>query len=403
MALGAVGGEDVHTRHRNGLRLLVAMVVAVSAVPAFAFTASAGPSSKADAVSATVNWTLATPAPFAGTRFDGEYVPSLRRVFFLGFRTTGDVTDGSVWYYDVPTNTYVDTGVNMRVPVSNYQISMLQDDHGLGLYIFGGRDANAQIVTTVQVFYPATNTVARILSDPFPGTTPSGCVSLPAMGVATLQNKAYVLGGVAFVANGCVADENSAQTWTFDPLAPAGTRWSQGPNLNMARGYITPAVLGRRIYAIGGDENIAGSLFASSIVEAWAPPSGGWNNAAIADLPTICDEAQAYGFRTGPLAGGVVLAGCGQWPNAVADTYFYNQAANTWSLVGAFNENRRNHAGALIPRGGRQIMYILGGYGEASGFIDPIFSQENGEGAPAGGSPVRAGTSAGARGSVPTS
>jgi hypothetical protein len=391
----------VHTRHLSGLRLLVAMVVAVSAVPAFAFTASAGSSSKADAVSATVNWTLRTPAPFAATRFDGQFVASLRRVYFLGFRTVGDATDGSIWYYDVPTNMYVDTGVDMRVPVSNYQISMLQDSRGLGLYIFGGRDANAQIVNTVQVFYPASNTAARITSDPWPGQTPSGCISLPGMGVATLGNKAYVLGGHAFVANGCVGDENSAQTWIFDPMAAAGTRWTQGPGLNMARGYITPAVLGRRIYAIGGTENVAGTLFATSIVEAWAPPAGGWNNAAIADLPTTCDEAQAFGFRTGPLAGGVVLAGCGQWPNAIPDTFFYDQAANTWSRVGAFNEVRRNHAGALIPRGGRQIMYILGGYGPPS-FVDPLFSQENGEGAPAGG-PVHGGSSSGASGGVPTS
>jgi hypothetical protein len=401
--LAPQGGEDVHTRHLNGIRLLLAMAVAVSAVPAFAITASAGSTSKADAVSQTVNWTLRTPAPFAATRFDGEYVPALRRVYFLGFRTTLDATDGSVWYYDVASNTYVDTGVDMPVPVSNYQISMLRDEIGVGLYIFGGRDAAAQIVDTVQVYYPQTNTATTVPTDPWPGTTsPTGCISLPAMGVATLQNRAYVLGGLAFLANGC-ADEASRQTWIFNPIAPAGTRWTQGPNLSLPRGYITPAVLGSRIYAIGGDRNQAGSLVAVPTVEAWAPPSGGWNDAAIADLPVACDEAQAYGFRTGPLAGGVVLAGCGQWSGAIPDTHFYDQAANTWSVVGAFNENRRNHAGALIPRGGRLIMYILGGYGEASGFIDPINSQENGEGAPAGG-PVRSGASSGAGGGgVPTS
>jgi hypothetical protein len=393
----------VNTRHLSSLRLLVATAIAVSAVSAFTVTASAGPRSKADAVSQTVNWTLRTPAPFAGTRFDGEYVSSLRRVYFLGFRTLGDVTDGSVWYYDVAANTYVDTGVDMRVPVSNYQISMLQDSRGLGLYIFGGRDATPTAIDTVQVYYPAGNTARTVPSDPYPGQTPSGCTTLPANGVATLQNKAYVIGGLGFSSLGCV-DENSAETWVFDPMAAPGTRWTQGPNLNVARGYITPTVLGRRIYAIGGDTNSAGTLFATSTVEAWAPPAGGWDDAGIADLPTICDEAQAYGFRTGPLAGGVVLAGCGQWPNAIPDTHFYDQATNTWSVVGAFNENRRNHAGALIPRGGgRSIMYILGGYGEASGFIDPIFSQENGEGAPAGG-PVRTGSSSGASGGgVPTS
>lgn len=394
----------MNTRHPNGLRLLLAMAVAVSSIAAFAVTASAAPSSKADAVSQTVNWQLRTPAPFAGTRFDGEYVPSLRRVYFLGFRTgPPDATDGSVWYYDVAASTYVDTGVDMQVPVSNYQISMLQDSRGLGLYIFGGRDTTPAAVDTVQVYYPAGNIARTVPSDPYPGQTPSGCTTLPANGVATLQNKAYVIGGLGFSSLGCV-DENSAETWIFDPMAAPGTRWTQGPNLNVARGYITPTVLGRRIYAIGGDTNSAGTLIPSMTVEVRNLPGGPWSDTAAADLPVACDEAQAYGFRTGPLAGGVVLAGCGQWPNAIPDTHFYDQATNTWSVVGAFNENRRNHAGALIPRGGgRFIMYILGGYGEASGFIDPIFSQESGEGAPAGG-PVRAGSSSGANGGgVPTS
>jgi hypothetical protein len=390
----------VNTRHLNGLRLLVATAITVSAVSAFAVTASAGPRTKADAVSQTVNWSLRTPAPFAGTRFDGEYVSSLRRVYFLGFRTLGDATDGSVWYYDVATNSYVDTGVDMPVPVSNYQISMLRDSRGVGLYIFGGRTATPAAVDTVQVYYPDFNRATIVATDPYPGQTPSGCTTLPANGVATLQNRAYVLGGLGFSSLGCV-DENSAETWIFNPMAPAGTRWTQGPDLNVARGYITPAVLGRRIYAIGGDTNSAGTLFPTATVEVWQPPTGGWNDAAIADLPTTCDEAQGFGFTTGPLAGGVVLAGCGQWPNAVPDTYFYDQAGNTWSLVGAFNENRRNHAGALIPRGSRLIMYILGGYGEDSAFIDPIFSQESGEGAPAGG-PVRSGSSSGGSGTVPT-
>jgi len=186
-------------------------------------------------------------------------VSATRRVYFLGFRTFTGATDGSVWYYDTASRTYTDTGIDMPVPVSNYGIAALNDATGLGFYIFGRRDANANIVTTVQVYYPATNTTAVITSDPWPGKTPSGCVSLPAMGVAAMGNKAFILGGASFSANGCL-DENSAQTWIFDPMAPAGSRWTQGGNLAVASGYITPAVLGGKVYAIGGDLNIGGAF-----------------------------------------------------------------------------------------------------------------------------------------------
>src|SRR4029079_5346616 len=121
---------------------------------------------------------------------------STKRVYFLGGRLADNSTSGEVWYYDVATKTYVDTGVAMPDPVSNYGIAALTDPTGDGLYIFGGRDSLGAIISNVQVYYPATNTTATISSDPWPGTTPLGCVSLPAMGVAKVGNNAYVLGGL---------------------------------------------------------------------------------------------------------------------------------------------------------------------------------------------------------------
>ncbi len=331
-----------------------------------------------------ITWTLGPRSPFSGTRFDGEYLPAVGRVYFLGFRTLADATDGSVWYYDVATGVYTDTLVDMPVPISNYQVAALRDANGLGLYTFGGRDATAVITDTVQVYYPATNTTAMLASDTFPGKTPAGCISLPAMGVAVVRNRAIVMGGLSFASTGCV-DDQSTETWVFDPLAPAGSRWTAGPPLNVARGYITPAVIGRRIFAIGGDTISAGSLFASATVEMWNFPVGGWNDAAVADLPVACDESQAFGFSSGALARMIVLAGCGQWPNAVPDSYTYDAVGNTWALSAPLNHNRRNHAGAVINVGGAQTLYILGGYGENSGFIDPIRTSETSPATPLGG------------------
>jgi hypothetical protein len=353
-------------------RFARALVVSIAAVfLCSGETALAGVSTQATGPAAPVGvkWKVGKPSPFAGTRFDGQFVVQNQRVYFLGFRQADDSTSGEVWYYDVLTKTYVDTGTVMPVPVSNYTIAPLDDANGYGLYIFGGRDASPAVVTTVQVYYPATNTARVVTSDPWPGTTPSGCVSLPATGVAVVNNLAYVMGGIGFTSIGCVADENSSQVWRFDPTAPAGKKWQQGPDLNVARGYITAAVLqgtGQRhrdaIYAIGGDINDAGSLTPQTVVEKYKIGWTAWKNRLTADLPEACDESQAFAFDTGPLANTITLAGCGQWPNALPDVLQYDRRADSWSIIGALNEARRNQAGASIGTADSPKLYLLGGY-----------------------------------------
>jgi hypothetical protein len=138
----------------------------------------------------------------------------------------------------------------------------------------------------------------------------------------------------------------------------------------MARGYVTPAVLqgtGPRhratIYAIGGDVNNAGTLEPQAIVERWKLGNTAWNDKRVADLPEPCDESQAFGFDTGPLAGTITLAGCGQWPNDLPDVLQYNVVQNAWSLVGSLNEARRNQAGTNIGTTDQPRLFVLGGYG----------------------------------------
>src|SRR5437870_5724881 len=131
------------SRYLYVLGLTVALALVLSAVPASA-VGRHGTTAKKPL--ASVTWAFGPSSPFSGTRFDGSYVASQNRVYFLGFRSvTGgiDTTDGSIWYLDVATSTYVDTTLDMPVPVSNYGIAALTDSHGLGLWIFGGRDANA--------------------------------------------------------------------------------------------------------------------------------------------------------------------------------------------------------------------------------------------------------------------
>lgn len=304
-------------------------------------------------------WLEYTPSPFNFWRFDAEYVTDTDRVYVLGGRLSDASTDGSIWSFTVGRpGSWAYTGITLDTPISNYDIAMLNDDNGLGLYVFGGRTEDGTMTTDVQVYYPVTNTVATILTDPWPGLADDQTVTFPG-GVAVANNKAYAFGG--FSGTGI-----SAQTWVFDPLAPAGSRWTQGPDLGMARSYIASATLvNRYVFAIGGDDWDGTQLIAQPIVEGLDTQNMGAGWRRLADLPPAssgiagCDENRAFGFGTS-----IFLAGCGQWnqvPSELADCFLYNALNNTWDSYPSLNQARRNHAGALYQRGNRSAFYVLGG------------------------------------------
>jgi hypothetical protein len=96
----------------------------------------------------------------------------------------------------------------MLVPVSNYQIALLQDGDGVwGMYIFGGRISDGTFTTTVQRFLPDTGVVEQLSTDNDLPMFYIGCA------VQVYNNKAYVYGGFD---GASVTD----QCWVFDPTVP---------------------------------------------------------------------------------------------------------------------------------------------------------------------------------------
>jgi hypothetical protein len=343
-------------RFVRGGSVLIAMGLVLSGGAA-ALAAKASPD-------VAIKWTAGKKFTSPATRFDGVNVGG--KVYFLGWRVDdAGTTDGSVVYYDIKTGKYVDTKTVMPVPVSNYEISVLKDKTGTGLYIFGGRNAKGNIIKTVQVYYPSTNKAMVVKSDPWPGTTPSKCTSLPGTGVATVGNAAYVVGGMSFSTSvpPCT-DDNSAQVWKFDPMAAAGKKWSAEPALNNARGYVATAVYGTTIYAIGGAINSSGTLAPSQFVESWKVGSKSWNDKGVADLPQPCDESQAFAFAKGTLGGTITLTGCGGFQIPTADVLQYTVKTNKWAKDGALKEARRNYAAANIGTAKSPKFMIVGGYGD---------------------------------------
>jgi hypothetical protein len=115
-------------------------------------------------------------------------------------------TMGYVYSFNPATQTWSAAITEMLVPVSNYQIALLQDGDGVwGLYIFGGRDTDGNPIATVQRFLPDTGVAEQLSAEN----------DLPMLyignAVQVYDNKAYVYGGFDGVT--AVTD----QCWVFDP------------------------------------------------------------------------------------------------------------------------------------------------------------------------------------------
>ncbi len=342
LELGFVGGA-----------CLLAAIVLGTCCPATAATPEDGP------------WAYATDLPFVTYRIDAEFYDG--KLYVTGYREESGGTDGSVWVYDPLLDAWSDTGVDLPVPVSNYTIAKLEDANGVGLYVFGGRDTAGSCTTAVQVYYPDLNTASVVATDPWPGTVNASPV---------FPGGVVVVGGLGFAWGGfCGATTppyTSNETWIFDPLAAAGSRWTSGPTLPSPGAYQAGALLDGIIYSIGGDTYDGINLYPYATVLSLDPGNlgAGWQARAPLPLPSSgivgCESTQAFGFDTGSAwspAGHIVVAGCGQWPDQLADSFLYDGASNSWTTFDPLNLARRNHGGAFIldgPLGGR--MWVGGGF-----------------------------------------
>jgi uncharacterized repeat protein (TIGR01451 family) len=289
-------------------------------------------------------------------RFTGVYYPDNDRVYFLGGRCENNSTSGAVFYFNLATRTYATAGVTMPTPVSNYQVVLVNNDgrgHGPGLYIVGGRTGTGGQTSAVQVYYPQDNTVATIATDPYPASPANS----PG-GVVVVNEKIYVFGGFD-------GTNMSSTTYIYDPLAPAGSRWTTTAcNLPSARSYIAVATIGDLIYAIGGDEFAGGSLIPlnDTVVLDTANLGACWQDSAMADLPSADGDATATyvpdGFLGGT-AGGIYVVG-GFWPSPgpYRWVFRYDVASDTWEnfpelSIPAPATGRRNLAVTYIPPAAR--------------------------------------------------
>jgi len=319
-------------------------------------------------VAAAQSWQNGPQSPFAYARFDGEYFPGTAKVYFLGGRIGLGTTRGDIYRYTPMTGEYSDVGVNMPLAVSNYDVCLLRDDHDLangdtfGLYIVGGRrDAYPNYVDSVQVYYPASNTAVTLSTDQFPGRCDTWITV--AQSSIVHNNIIYVMGGFSDSAG-----VTSNEAWSFDPLATAGSRWSQLADMPLARAYPIVAVVDSFLYACGGDTWQSSYLYPRSQCQRLNlnDTAAGWT--LVANMPVANSQVRAFGFDSdepGDFAGDIIIAGRAIWPDESTNCYIYHTATDSWYLFPRLAQRRRNHAGVYIPAeaGGTGVpgLWIFGG------------------------------------------
>jgi hypothetical protein len=310
-------------------------------------------------------WQYGPQTGFGFWRFDGEYFPLTRKVYFLGGRLADNNTDGTIWCFSPESLTYSQVGRSMLIPVSNYTICILKDTthpDTYGLYIVGGRTQTGAFTRALQVYYPLSNTVAIIGTDSFPGLLSGQSYLTP--DAAVYNNRLYVLGGF----NSNVSPYMTNQVWVYNPETTPGARWRQLPSLGLARSYISTCVVNGKLYAFGGDIYDGTNLRAQKYCEVLnlAFPESGW--VRLQDLPDSSGETRAFGFDSTspfPFRNKIIVAGNGKWPNETPQCFIYDIETNSWSTFTSLNQARRNHAGVLIPepfnQPGTPGMWVFGG------------------------------------------
>ena len=162
--------------------------------------------------------------------------------------------------------------------------------------------------------------------------------------VAVLGGKLYVLGGFA-------GDASSVDA--FDPQTGV---WAEVAPMSTGRNYPAAAALGDRLYAIGG---WAGTRLSS--VEAFDPQSGAWT--AVASMPTARNGAGAA-VLNGKI---YVVGGESVDDNMLNTVEVYDPATNAWTAAAPMGMARDSFGVAVL--GGK--IYAAGGY-DGDNYLDSV-------------------------------
>lgn len=297
-------------------------------------------------------WTTETAFPLAGAvRAWGVFFPANGKFYVLGGRqsdTAGSEILHPREYFPLGQTWAAKITAFPDNQIANMVGGVLKVDAKDYIVLVGGTAAGATTASsTVLVYDPILDAGLTLTTDPWPGNV--GGTILPG-GAAVLDNKLYVFGGYN-IGVGMVD-----AIWSFDPLAAAGSRWTQmSATLPTPLGYIPTATSGSSIYLLGGSEYVAGNLTDTTHAYRYTPGPG--SIVAIAPLPRAAAETRAVTQRDGRIW---LLGGGRSAPNPTTEVDVYDPVSNSWALGPPMLTARRNFAADINPGTGE--VFAVGGY-----------------------------------------
>ncbi len=297
----------------------------------------------------------------------------------LVLTTSSGFTPSGVGPAESPRGSTGTTGPNLGQWTGKASLPTARSEVGVtaagGLvYSIGGKTDGSGLISTVSTYNPTTDTWANVAPLPGPARDHIGAASvngkvyaiggltgwpgpstnllyvydpatnawtqkantpiaIGAAGVAVIGTKIYVMGGLSGSAAG-----NSALV--YDTVADS---WTTLPNMPTSRDHLVAAAIGGRIYAIGGRNTTVGSILSAN--EYYDTETGTW--ASAAPMPT------ARGGMAAAVLNGRIYVFGGEGNAAAGNGIFavneeFDAASNSWRTVAPMSTPRHGTGGAVI-------------------------------------------------------
>lgn len=283
--------------------------------------------------------TLSQPRELAAVVTVGD------KIYIVG----GSGSDGNptktCWVFDPNTRLIDETKPDMNTARSGKQIDVIDGK----IYVGGGITSSTNTpppyayIPDIQVYDPNTNSWQTLPCPPSPTPPPT-----PRWGVATevINNVGYVIGGTD---NINVLNVNETVTFgATAPPPPACSGWSTKASLQTARSRAASAVVGGKIYVLGGSTNQG----ITASVEMYDPVNNTWQYRAPLAEPRFAAGFATYSDRY------IISVGGSDGSTGTTNKMLVYDTMGDTSWVGPSTMTSRLRASATILN---DKLYVVGG------------------------------------------